>query len=209
MTNDSVPVSATERFERIYQGHPPWEIDTPQPAVVALFKSGQISGRVLDSGCGTGHNAIWLAKQGLDVVALDFIEQPVAIARQRAAAEQVTVDWRVFDAMRLQTLDERFDTVLDSGLFHVFPDDIRSTYVAGLRHVLAPGGRVHIICFSDKQPGTEGPLRISESMLRSDFAPPWRIEALTETRYACQLQPDGPQHDGAGALAWCLTATID
>lgn len=207
--NDSAPRSATERFEMMYQGQPPWEIDTPQPAVVALYKSGQINGRVLDAGCGTGHNAIWLARQGLEVVAFDFIEKPITIAQQRAKTGSVTVDWRILDALGLKDLNEKFDTIIDSGLFHVFPDDIRTTYVNGLRHVLAPNGRVHIICFSDKQPGTEGPLRISEPMLRKDFGKPWRIEALTETRMACLLQPGGPQHDGDGAHAWCLTAKVE
>ncbi len=207
--NETAPASAAERFERLYQEHPPWEIDSPQPAIIELFKSGQITGRVLDAGCGTGHNAIWLARQGLDVVAFDFIVQPITIARQRAASEQVHVDWRILDALKLETLDERFDTIIDSGLFHVFPDDIRTTYVAGLKNVLAPGGRVHIICFSDKQPGSDGPLRMSEHMLRKDFSAPWHIEGLTETRYSCLLQSDGPQHDGQGAHAWCLTATIN
>ena len=45
------------------------------------------------------------------------------------------------DALTLTDLDRRFDTVIDSGLFHVFSDEDRACYVAGLAHVAKPGGR--------------------------------------------------------------------
>lgn len=196
---------AVKRFTELYAAGPPWEIDRPQPVVMAWQKNRLVSGRVLDCGCGTGHNAIWLAEQGHEVVAFDFIEPPVAVARTRAAERGVLVDFRVQDALKLDSWSEQFDTVIDSGLFHVFPADIRPRYVRGLANVLRPSGRLLLMCFSDRQPGTEGPLRISEAMVREEFAD-WEIVSLEACRYASLIKPDGPQHDGEGAHAWALVA---
>lgn len=206
MTN-AESISAEERFSRIYLAGPAWEIRQPQPVICRLFQEGHIRGRVLDAGCGTGQNAVWLAMQGCEVIAFDFIEEPLREARALAASNQVQVDFRKADALRLDEWSETFDTVIDSGLYHVFPDPIRPRYVAGLRHVLLPGGRLHLICFSDRQPGTEGPLRIRREILEREFAPPdWQIDTIEECRYGCQQLPNGPQHDGQGAFAWRLSA---
>jgi cyclopropane fatty-acyl-phospholipid synthase-like methyltransferase len=58
------------------------------------------------------------------------------------------------DALALQDLPEVFDTVIDSGLFHVFSDEDRKRYVEGLATVLKPGGRLFLGCVSDEEPGT-------------------------------------------------------
>jgi cyclopropane fatty-acyl-phospholipid synthase-like methyltransferase len=60
------------------------------------------------------------------------------------------------DALALKDLPEVFDSVIDSGLFHVFSDEDRKRYVGGLATVLKPGGRLFLLCFSDEEPGTRG-----------------------------------------------------
>ena len=59
--------------------------------------------------------------------------------------------------MTLKDWSERFDAVIDGGLFHVFSDEDRKKYVEGLAEVLEPGGRLFLMCFSDEEPGTQGP----------------------------------------------------
>jgi cyclopropane fatty-acyl-phospholipid synthase-like methyltransferase len=75
----------------------------------------------------------------------------VAIQRaQRKAAERgVPATFLVKDALTLKDWTERFDNVIDSGLFHVFSDEDRLRYVEGLATVLKPGGRLFLMCFSD------------------------------------------------------------
>ncbi|WP_308010344.1 methyltransferase domain-containing protein [Pseudonocardia sp. ICBG1034] len=78
------PVS---RFDQAYRdGDPPWVIDEPQPAVVALVGSGAVAGTVLDPGCGTGEHTILLAGLGYDVLGADAAPTAVRRARERAAA---------------------------------------------------------------------------------------------------------------------------
>jgi hypothetical protein len=62
-------------------------------------------------------------------------------------------DVPVQDALTLKDWPERFDKVIDSGLFHVFSDDDRHRYAEGLATALKPGGRLFLMCFSDEGPG--------------------------------------------------------
>jgi cyclopropane fatty-acyl-phospholipid synthase-like methyltransferase len=92
------------------------------------------------------------------------------------------------DALALQDLPEVFDSVIDSGLFHVFSDEDRRRYVEGLATVLKRGGRLFLLCFSDKEPGTQGPRRVSKKELHDAFAQGWAIESIEQARY--EVRPD-------------------
>jgi len=111
-----------------------------QPAFVGLEATGMIRGSVLDAGCGTGENALYLASRGHEVWGLDFI--PVAIEGAKAKAKErgLGVDFQVGDALKLDQLGRTFDTVIDCGLFHTFADEERPLYVSGLATVVRPGG---------------------------------------------------------------------
>ena len=92
--------------------------------------------------------------------------------------------FEVADALSLGDLGLSFDTVIDSGLFHVFDDDNRARYVASLASVLRPGGHLYLMCFSDRQPGTIGPRRVSEDELRAAFGEGWTILAIQADTFA-------------------------
>jgi len=89
----------------------------------------------------------------------------------------------------LADLGEQFDTVLDSGLFHVFDDERRERYVTSLAAVVRPGGRVLLACFSDRQPGDWGPRRVRQAELRDAFADGWDIESIEPARFQTNLEP--------------------
>src|SRR5438874_9705710 len=133
-----MPVPDRSTFENIYAGQPPWEIGRPQQAFLDV--ADRITGSVLDAGCGTGENALFLASRGQKVTGIDFLAEPVNRARQKAAERGLTATFLVMDALALKELPEVFDSAIDSGLFHVFGDDDRRRYVEGLASVLKPGG---------------------------------------------------------------------
>lgn len=173
-----------EFFKSVYDGTPTWETGQPQPAVVQLQEAGRIVGSVLDVGGGTGANAIYLAEHGHDVLAFDLAPQAITLANQRLAGRPLPVEFRVGDVLRLGDLGRQFDTALDSGVFHVFSDKDRPRYVQNVHRHLKPGGRLFLICFSEHQPGTEGPRRVTQRELHETFADGWQVESITATLYA-------------------------
>src|SRR5262245_6563126 len=149
----NVPDRAT--FESAYAGPAPWDTGKPQSQFVAV--ADRVTGPVLDAGCGTGENALFFAARGLRVVGIDFVEEAIRRARTKAAERGVSAEFLVQDALTLGDAGERFASVIDCGLFHVFSDDHRGRYVGRLTRVTEPGGQLFLMCMSDEEPGTEGP----------------------------------------------------
>jgi SAM-dependent methyltransferase len=173
-------------FESMYAGPAPWDIGRPQADVIAIAE--RVTSPVLDAGCGTGEHALFLASRGHQVIGIDFVEEAIRRARAKAAERNLPVQFLVKDATKLRGWGERFATVIDWGLFHVFSDEDRRHYVAGLAHVLEPGGRGFLTCFSDAEPGTDGPRRVSRQELYDAFADGWEVESIRPTR--CEIRPD-------------------
>ncbi len=179
-------------FDESYKGRPPpWDIGRPQPAFERFAEGGGLRGTVLDAGCGTGEHALMAAGLGFRAVGLDASQRAIEGARRKAEERGHEARFVIGDALDLAPLGERFDTVLDCGLFHVLGDDDRVRYVAGLRDVIPPGGRFAMLCFSDRALGTWGPRRVREDEIRSAFADGWRIVSIEPTTVDVLITPDG------------------
>ncbi|MDQ6840459.1 MAG: class I SAM-dependent methyltransferase [Actinomycetota bacterium] len=181
------------RFESAYAGmtplvdrrdpqRPPWEIGAPQASIVDLAERGQITGKVLDVGCGTGENSLFLTGRGMDVVGIDASTIAVEAARAKATERSVGVEFRVSDALHLRASPERFDSVIDVGLLHLFSDIDRRHLIDGLHTVLRPGGVYHVLCFSLRR-SPPAPRRLGYHELLDAFGPGWRVESLVESHY--------------------------
>ena len=187
-------------FDAMYAGAPPWDIGRPQPVFLELAEAGALKGRVLDVGCGTGEHVLMAAAHGHDATGIDAAPSAIAIAQAKARERGLPARFLVWDALELGSLDERFDSVLDSGLFHVFGDGDRARLVESLAAVTAPGARYHMMCFSDSQPGDWGPRRVSQEEIRSSFARGWRVDEIAAATFDVTLDP-------AGVQAWRVTIT--
>lgn len=198
-------VSLKRRFRDAYRKSPPWDVGTVQPAFVEV--ASQIRGDLLDAGCGTGENAIYFAQRGCNVTGLDFIEVALDQAKAKSAQRKVpNVTWVSGNALELTNSAWRFDSIIDCGLYHSFDPKPRETYVAGLRQVAHDGCLLVLLCFSEREPLGQGPHRISEEMLRKDFADGWEIEAIAPVRFAVREDlPEGYFSPG-GPHAWRLLA---
>jgi SAM-dependent methyltransferase len=154
---------------------------------------------VLDAGCGTGENALAFAARGFRVVGVDAVEAAVAAARAKAQARGLVAEFLAHDALALGELGRRFGTVVDSGLFHTFDDGERRRYVASLAAATTPGARVHVLCFSEHEPGGWGPRRVTQAELRETFdRPPFRVLRIDPAEMATNLE-------GGGRRAWLAT----
>jgi len=182
-------------FDAMYEGTPPWDIGRPQREFVRLEAAGELKGSVLDIGCGTGENALFLAGRGHEVWGIDFA--PTAIEKAKAKAKQrgLKATFRVADALQLQKLGRTFDAVIDSGLFHTFDDGDRSRFPRSLASVLPPGGRYLMMCFSEREPGDWGPRRVTQAEIRETFTKGWEIESIRPSKFEAIVE-------GGGAEAW-------
>lgn len=198
---------ARDHFETIYQGQPPWDVPGPQPAFVGLEEAGVIGSSVLDVGCGTGENALFLASRGHEVWGLDFVE--VAIERATAKARQrgLNAHFEVGDALKLSRGDRTFDTVIDCGLFHVFTDEERPLYVSGLADVVRPGGHVLLLCFSDEEPPGQGPRRVTHQEIRDAFRDGWKVVEIRAARFQTSDHPEARTFSPGGPKAWLAIIT--
>lgn len=187
------------RFDTAYQGVPPWDIGRPQLEIVELSERGEILGKVLDVGCGTGENALYLAKRGLEVWAVDAVEEAIEQAKTKAADRQSTARFIVGDALDLGTIKERqrgfedFDTLIDCGLFHTFSNRERQIFVRGLTRFLSFGSKYFMLCFSEHEPGDWGPRRVTQTEIRSSFAKGFRVEYIREAVFESNLQQNKVQ----------------
>ena len=189
-------------WDAVYAGSTPapWDIGRPQPAFVRLADRGLLSGRVLDAGCGTGEHALLAAAHGADAVGLDISPRAIEQARVKAAERGVTARFDVADMLNLGQLGLTFDTVIDSGLFHVFDDHDRVRYVASLASVLRSGGNCYLMCFSDRQPGTMGPRRVRRDELLTAFSDGWSVTGITADTFEL-----APGFSAATARSWLAT----
>ena len=170
----------------------PWDIGQAQPQLMELEALGGITGEVLDIGCGLGDNAIYLASRGHSVTGLDGSPAAIERARDRAAqagvlnptAGSAGVTFDVAEATNLTGYDGRFDTVVDSALYHCLDDEGRQAYAASLYRATRPGARWHLYCFSDGNiNGLVAPMgSVPESNIRDTLtANGWRIDFLGPT----------------------------
>lgn len=158
----------------MYRGTPPWAIDRPQRVFQRLADTGEITGR-----CGTGEHVLVAAALGLDAVGVDLAPTAITAAERKALDRGLTARFEVLDVVNVPTLHETFDTVLDCGLLHALPDDAIAPFVRAVAAVLRPGGRYHLLCMSDAQPGHAGPRRTSQAFIREAFADGWEVRAIT------------------------------
>jgi cyclopropane fatty-acyl-phospholipid synthase-like methyltransferase len=156
---------------------------------------------MVDVGCGTGEHAILAAKRGAQAMGVDVSQVAIELARRKAREQGVPARFEVANAVELSTLRERFDVVVDSGLFHVFDDDERQRYAGSLAGVVEDRGVLYLTCLSDEQSGDWGPRRVSRDDIYTTFGDGWVVEDLR----SCTREINRPEIDAGTAKAWLAT----
>jgi len=160
-------------------GFKPWDSGVTPPELVAVVEGANAlePGRALDLGCGTGTNAIYLARHGWEVTAIDFTPRAVAAARRKVEATTVRPRILEGDVTRLESLGigTGFSLLLDLGCYHSIPDAGRDGYARGVTAAAAPGARLLMFGFAPHQMRF-GPAGFTREELQRRF-PQWRIES--------------------------------
>ncbi|HEX9612793.1 MAG TPA: methyltransferase domain-containing protein [Candidatus Bathyarchaeia archaeon] len=180
-------------WEDAYKTTPPWDIGRPQPAFVELVHAGELTkGLVLDIGCGTGENALYLAENGFSVVGIDLSNRAIAAAKEKAIERKLKVNFRIANALSLDFKNGYFDNAIDSGLFHTFNDNDRVDFASEIGRVLKQDGRYFMLCFSDKEPTNwGGPRRITKEEIETTFSPFFDINYIRDAYFATRIHNNG------------------
>jgi SAM-dependent methyltransferase len=188
------------RYEKMYrdqhdaQGLPaatPWDIGGPQQVVQQLVALGAVKGEVLDPGTGPGHHAIYYASKGYSATGIDSSPAAIERAKENARRAGVSVNFQVADAIKLEGLENRFDTVVDCAFYHVFsevPEATRS-YARALHRATKPGARLYMFEFgAGTVNGIGAPRSLSEDDFRQVFPDAgWEITYLGPTTYQVNM----------------------
>ncbi|WP_199254384.1 methyltransferase domain-containing protein [Mycolicibacterium mengxianglii] len=165
-----------------FQGPPPWNIGEPQPELAALIGDGKVHGEVLDAGCGYAELSLALAAQGFTVVGIELT--PTAVAAARQAAQERGLENATFvqdDITSFTGFDGRFDTIIDSTLFHSLPVEARDAYQRAVFAAAAPGATYFILVFAKGAfPAElqEKPNEVTEAELREAVGKYWAIDEV-------------------------------
>ena len=165
-----------------FEGPPPWNIGEPQPELAALMAAGKFRSDVLDAGCGIAELSLALAAQGHTVVGVDLTPTAVAAATKAAAERGLsTASFVQADITSLTGYDGRFNTVVDSTLFHSLPVEGRDGYLCSVHRAAAPGAGYYVLVFAKGAFPAEmevGPNEVDEDELRAAVSKYWEIDEI-------------------------------
>jgi 2-polyprenyl-3-methyl-5-hydroxy-6-metoxy-1,4-benzoquinol methylase len=176
------PASPPGGWERAYreikEEDLPWNAGGADPELVSLVESGRVPvGRAIDFGTGPGHDAIYLAKKGFMVLAVDIAPAAIELAQANAkkAGLGVAIDYRVEDVLKLSSPAGTATFINDRGCFHVLEPKDRPAYIRGVNDVLIPGGHLFLRTFSDKEAPGPGSYRFTKKELEDLFCAQFRF----------------------------------
>lgn len=220
-------------FEPAYRGaaagfggadRPPWSLGEPQPEIAALIEQGEVRGEVLDAGCGEAALSLHLAALGYTTLGLDA--SPTAIELARAAAAEQGLTNAAFEVADIADFtgypsgsEGRFNTIVDSTLFHSMPVELRDGYQRSIVRAAAPGARYFVLVF-DRAGMPESPANpVTEDELRDVVSKYWAIDQIRLARIHVNFPDTAPaefpvvdlrdEGNGRKSLpAWLLSAHL-
>lgn len=178
MARENDTEEVRRHWDGVYRETPlqelPWEEGQPSAELVDLIESGVVEkGPALDICCGSGNNAIYLAKQGFSCHGIDISPTAIRYAQQKAKDEGVSCQLIPGNAIQLPYADNSFTLVFDRGCFHSMSPQERQAYVRGVHRVLRHEGKYQLLCFSSRS--------------HRDYQPPYSFSPRDLKRYFSTL----------------------
>ena len=182
--------TAQDWDERYRRGEHPWDARRAEPRLTELVPGLEVPLPVaLDLGCGTGDNALWLARQGYRTVGIDIAATAVARAQQRAR-EAGLMQVRFICASILEALPVPTGAAglaLDRGCFHSLAEADRPRMARHLAAALAEGGWWLMLCGNADEPRAEdvqGPPQLTARQIVEAIEPHFELHRLERARFS-------------------------
>lgn len=194
------PAGVPDWNTRYLQGDIPWDQHSTTHVLDRIVREFSVKPcRALEMGCGTGRNAIHLARLGFEVTAFDLAPRAIEMARENARQAGVNIHFHTIDFRHLPDRGTPFPFVLDSGLYHCVRREMLGDLLAFLASVTQPGSLWLTLTgnANDPQPGDKGPPRLRASELCAELESLFALVELRETRFE-RAEPHAKWHP----LAW-------
>jgi SAM-dependent methyltransferase len=168
--------------ERYRKASTPWDIGEPAPPFVDFLArpDAPVPGRTIVPGSGRGHDALYFARHGFEVLGVDIAPTAVNVANERAQSEGLSAK-AIFEERDLLAMppefDGTFDYVVEHTCFCAIDPSLRPAYVQAVHRLLKPGGLLIAIFFAHPRDGGP-PFRTDASEVRTLFSPYFQIEEL-------------------------------
>jgi 2-heptyl-1-hydroxyquinolin-4(1H)-one methyltransferase len=218
---DFDPAYRGEALQFTEGARPPWSLGEPQPEIAALIAQGKMKGNVLDAGCGEAALSLHLAALGHNTVGLDASPTAIDLAKAEAAKRGLTnASFEVADISSFTGYDGRFDTIVDSTLFHSMPVELRDGYQRSIVRAAAPGASYYVLVFDRAGVPNGPPNAVTEDELRDVVSQYWVVDEIRPARIHANFpvdvdRPDFPFVDvrdegngRASVSAWLLSAHL-
>jgi SAM-dependent methyltransferase len=182
MSSEIIDWDSVYREQGAFEGPPPWNIGEPQPELAALMAAGKFRSDVLDAGCGFAELSLALAAEGYTVVGIDLTPTAIAAATKAAQERGLTnASFEQADITSFTGYDGRFNTIVDSTLFHSLPVEGREGYLSSVHRSAAPGASYFVLVFAKGAFPAEmepKPNEVDEDELRAAVSKYWKIDEI-------------------------------
>lgn len=188
-----------KRYRKKYQsGNTPWDVGKPDFNLIQTVTETPIAAcKALDVGCGTGDNAIWLARHGFQVTGTDVSDVAIEKAAEKASTATVACHFILVDFMAHKIQGRPFGFVFDRGCFHSFgSENNRSRFARTVAAHLGDAGLwLTITGNADEDRKGPGPPQRTAGEIVGAVEPFFEILSLQSSRFGSN-RPHPPR-------AWC------
>lgn len=182
-----MPTETPEQWNQRYaEGNTPWDNQQPDNELKRVIEQFSVAPcRMLELGCGTGTNALWLAEQRFDVTAFDLSSLAIEQAVAKAAVSNAKIRFVQADVFDLPDLGEPFPFVFDRGVYHCVRRfsaarfaEVVATLTASEGYYLTLAGNPN-----EPEPPQGGPPRVAADELCRELSPHLQLVQLREFRF--------------------------
>lgn len=185
-----------EQFKERYKaGNTPWDIGKPDFNLIQNVTTMDIKPcNVLEIGCGTGNNSIWLAQNNFNVIGIDASEMAIQKALEKASIANVNCTFIEINFLKNKIEGAPFGFVFDRGCFHVFnSDQERKIFTENVSaHLEKDGLWLSIVGNADEQRDHPGPPQRTARDIVNSVEPYFEILSLVSSHFESD-RPNPPR----------------
>lgn len=180
-------------WELLYrEGTPPWETGKPASELVQLVQQEVLRpGPTLELGCGTGADAVCLARRGFEMTAVDASPTALERARTRAEHEGALLRFVLGDVYDFAKNSGAFDLVYDIGFYHFIRRVNLTRFLDLLWRVTRPGSLYFTLAGSTEEEAEGGPPQVSEEDIRRELGRLFEVVHIRPGRFESPVREEG------------------